>query len=206
MSIKTTFDYPGTLSTALRDGQYPGCKAKWFWTVSSYNRFFTEKEGQPGHGLLITDVQHVSYLFGLLVGVMVHYTTQLTPKEAAYFQQASRELEFKMQEMRLEEEAKEAEAQAVNVVAQAEIQRLAAVGKKYEDRVKHRATLSPSDAERKDLDKMLNAGDPDVLFKDKAEAFAAGYVQGHRVRSEEVAAVRVELEILKAKIAAGPKS
>lgn len=206
MSIKSTFDYPGTISIALRDGQYPGAKAKWFWTVSGYNRFFTEKEGQPGHGFLVTDVQHVSYFFGLLVGVMVHYTSQLSPKEKAYFLQATKELEYKMMEMRQEEEAKEEEAQRVNVAAQEEVQRLAAVGSKYEARTKHRRTLPPSSEEYKEIEKALNSGDVEVLFKDKAEAFAAGYVHGHRVQGEAIAALRVELDKLKAFIEKGPQS
>lgn len=185
MSVKSELGYPGTLSTALRDGQYPGNQARFFWSVDSYNRWFTEEPGKPGHGLLITDVQCVPYFFGLLIGVMVHFTKQLAPEEQEDFLEVSREIEFGMQERRRKRALAAEEANKVQAAAKAEVERLAAVGKKYEERVKHRATLSPGDDERKSLDKTLNAGDPDVLFKDKSEAFAAGFVHGARMKSEK---------------------
>lgn len=183
MSTKTLFSYPGTISAALRDGQYPGCKAVWFWTVAGYNKFFTEEPGKPGHGLLVVDAQVRPYFFGLFVGVACMYTTQLSPEDAEDMTEVSRELEFAMAKRKQERAAAREEAHAVQAAANQEMARLAAVGSKYEARVKGMRAMSPSDSQRKELESMLNAGDPEVLFADKLEAFKAGYVSGHNVAS-----------------------
>lgn len=179
MSVKSELGYPGTISTALRDGQYPGVRAVWFWTVAGFNRWFTEEPGKPGHGLLVTDVQVRPYFFGLLVGVAVQYTKQLSMDEQADFLETSREIEFAMQAKRIAREAARLEARQVEEAAKAEVQRLAAVGRKYEDRVKHMRSLAPSDLQRKELDATTQAGDPELLFTSKLEAFQAGFVHGH---------------------------
>lgn len=179
MSVKTALStYPGTISLVPQDLNYPGCKAKFFWSVGSYNRFFTEKPGSPGHAYVVVGAAPISYFLGLLLGVMVHYTKQLTAEEEADFEMVSREIEFGMQEKRRERAQARKDAHQLDLQAQAEVARLAAIGKKYEDRVAHKKSLAPSDEEYKDVEKVLNAGDPEILFLSKEEAFKAGFVHG----------------------------
>lgn len=180
MSIKAQSGYPGTISLANPAQAYPGAKAKWFWSVGAYNRFFQEKPGKPPHGMVVITAQPTPYFLGLLIGVMVQYTKQLSPEEEADMLRVTREIEFKMAEIRQEREAKAEEERRVKEATEAEMKRLAQVGAKYEERVKH-ARAQPTLAEQSAIMDLLNKGDPEVLFQSKAEAFAAGYVKGHQV-------------------------
>jgi hypothetical protein len=179
MSVKTELHYPGTIqlvNTPTVD--YPGVKATFFWSIHSYNRFFQEGPGQA-KPFIVVKAEPVPYLFGLLTGVMVHYTKQLAPEEEQDFHEVTRRIEFEMADIRTKRSEKKAEEQRVAKAATEEQARLALVGKKYEERVKHMRALDPSTSERKELEAALNAGDPETLYGSHTEAFKAGYVRGY---------------------------
>lgn len=178
MSTKTaTVHYPGQISLGIRDVNYPGCAVKWFWTVRGYQKFFAEDEDKPGHGFLVVDARPSPYFFGLLLGVMVTYTKQLTHEEEADMQFVTREIDASLAKRRQERAERQDEERRVQEAATQEQARLALVGKKYEDRVKHmKAPMTIKD--RNDAEAALNSGDPEVLFGSKMEAFQAGFAKG----------------------------
>lgn len=180
MSIKAQLAYPGTISLASAAGQFPGCTAKWFWTVGGFRRFFTESPTSEPHGWLVVETKYVPYMFGLLVGVAVLYTKQLSPAEDAEMREVTRRIQHEVGEIRQRQAEEAMEAQAVKEAAEAEVQRLAQVGTKYEARVAHARTLAPSSAERKGMESIVNAGDYDILFTSREDAFKAGFVHGVR--------------------------
>lgn len=184
MSVKSQLNYPGTISLGDPEQAYPGVKAKWFWSVVGYNRFFQEVPGKPGHALLVVKAQPVSYLFGLLTGVLVHYTKQLSPEEEADFLEVSREIEFGMQGRREARRAAQEQENMVAHLAQEEVKRLAGVGQRYEGSVKH-ARAKPTIKEQNDAMATLRSGDPEVLFATKQEAYNAGYVKGYESGSDK---------------------
>ena len=184
MSIKSQSNYPGQISLGDPVQAYPGVKAKWFWTIWGYNWFFREVDGQPGHGLLVVRAEPMTYFFGLLTGILVHYTKQLTPEEEQDFLEVSREIEFAMADRRKTRQAQREQEAAIKAATDAEMTRLAQVGKKYEDRVKHMKSGTIDMKTRNDIESTLNGGDPEVLFGTKMEAFQAGYVKGYGVGKE----------------------
>lgn len=181
MSVKSLFKYPGTASVALRDGQYPGVKTRWFRSIAAFDKFFNEDADKPGTGYIVVDAQVVPYFFGLFVGVSAMYTNQLSADELEDMNMVSREVEFKMADIRAARAAQREQAAAVQKATEEELKRLSQVGAKYEASVKHMRSLSPSDQERKDIERTLNSGDPEILFADKREAFNAGYLRGKEV-------------------------
>lgn len=182
MSVKSAMPhYPGHAALSIYDGKsYPGCKAKFFLTTWGFNRFFKEKPGQPGHALLVVHMESTPWLLGLMMGITAVYTKQLSPDEMQDMEDVTREIEFAMEDRRAKRRAQAEEDQKVKIAADEEIKRRALVGQKYEERVKHMKTLPPSESQRKVLEAALNAGDPEVLFRDKLEAFQAGYVHGNK--------------------------
>lgn len=178
MSVKTELNYPGTISLGDPQQSYPGCKAKWFYTIWGYNWFFREVPGKAGHALLAVRVEPMTYFFGLLTGVLVHYTKQLSPEEEQDFIEVSREIEFAMNDRRKARREAQEKENLVKALTDQEMKRLAEVGKKYEDRVSH-AKAKPTLKEQNDAMATLNSGDPEVLFYDKMDAFKAGYVKGY---------------------------
>lgn len=185
MSVKTELtNYPGTIQMVNTPNvDYPGVKAEFFWSIHSYNRFFQEGPGQA-KPFVVVKAEPVSYLFGLLTGVMVHYTKQLATEEEQDFFEVTRRIEFEMAGIKAKRAEKKAEDQRVAEAAKAEQARLALVGKKYEERVKHMRATDPSTSERKNMEAALNAGDPEVLYMDKVDAFKAGYVKGYEAGKE----------------------
>lgn len=175
--------YPGTISRIPVDAHYPGTKTKFFWTVSAYNRFFQEKPGEPVKPYVVLEAIPTAYFFGLLVGITCTYTKQLTPVEEDDMNFVAREVEFALDKRKMERAAREDEERQVQAAAQAEQARLAFIGKKYEDRVKHMKS-APTLKERNDAEATLNGGDPEVLFGTKMEAFQAGYVKGYEMGKE----------------------
>lgn len=185
MSLKAISHWPGHISMVNTPNvDYPGVKAKWFWSVSQYDKFFQEKEGQPAKAYIVTGVTPVPYFFGLFVGVLCHFTKQLSPEEEADNLIVTREVEFKMAELRQKRSEAMQEQRQVEHAAKEEQARLAYVGKKYEDRVAHMRSMAASNPQRKEMEKVLAGGDPDVLFLSKADAWATGYVQGHKAGKE----------------------
>lgn len=179
MSVKTELHYPGTIQLVGTPAvDYPGVKAQWFWSIGSYNSFFQEGPGQA-KPFIVVKAEPVPYLFGLLTGVLVHYTKQLAPEEEQDFHEVTRRIEFEMADIRKKRAETKAEEVSVAEAAKSEQARLAMVGKKYEDRVAHMRAMAPSDKARKDLEQALNRGDPEVLYNSKDDAFKAGYVSGY---------------------------
>lgn len=177
MSLKSQMPYPGQISIGAPQA-YPGCKAKWFWSVGGFNDFFSEKPNETPHGYLVVHHEVVPYLFGLFVGVSCMYTKQLDPQEEDDMVEVTRRIESEMFEIRKKRrEAREKEELAKRL-ADEEIKRLAKVGAAYEERVSHMRKMDPGDDERKAIEKALNKGDPEVLFQSKKEAFEAGFMTG----------------------------
>lgn len=92
--------------------------------------------------------------------------------------ETSREIEFAMADKRAKRRAAAEEEMKLNLMVQEEMKRLAQVGQRYEDRVKH-AKVQPTIKQQNDAMAVLNSGDPEVLFANKLEAFQGGYVRGY---------------------------
>lgn len=173
--MKTANGWIGSTSYAQPQGkgEYPGATCKVFRTISGYNRYFEKNS----HLLVIND-HYIPYFFGLFTMVIVMMTNQLSPDELEDMQETSREIEFKMADRRkTKTEAREKQA-ALAVATRDEVNRLADVGRKYEARVKHMRSLDPTTQERKDLEKQINRGDPEILGLTNKQDSAA-YNAGH---------------------------
>jgi hypothetical protein len=157
---------------------------RWFWSTTSYNRFFQDTQVGDPKAYVVIEARPVPYFFGLLVGLMVTDTKQLDPGEEQDFQEVTREIEFAMADRRLKRAKAKEEQEAVQKAATAEQARLALVGQKYENRTKHMKTMPPGDQERKDMEALLNAGDPEILYGSKLEAYTAGYNLGYQTVKE----------------------
>lgn len=164
----------GSTSFAAKEGRgdHPGCVCMKFWSVWSYNRYFRKNSK-----LLVVEEVFLPVLFGLLTTVVVMVTNQLSPEEMEDMNEVSREIEFAMAAKRKKKaEDREKAAEEANAKAN-ENQRLAAVGAKYEARVKQMRAMDPTTEDRKELESLLNKGDPEILYTTKMEAFKTGYVQ-----------------------------
>lgn len=159
-NVKKEAGWIGSTSYAAKEGRgdHPGCKCMTFWSVYSYNRYF-----EKNASLLVIEEHFIPVLFGLITKVVVMITNQLTAEEMADYHEVGREVEFAMAERRkaraVERENQEAEGRRLVT----ENLRLAEVGRKCEARVKHMRSMDPSSPERKATEKLLNAGDPEIL-------------------------------------------
>lgn len=194
MSTKTVQHFPGHISMQTHDGAWPGAKAVYFLTTRGFNRFFVEKPGEPGHGHLVVHAEPRPWFFGLIVGWSVLYTNQQSEEDREDMLIVTREVEAKLDVIRRKRaEYKEEEAK-VKLAAEEEVKRLANVGRRYEDQHAHMKTFAPSDDQYKAIKSMLASGDPNVMFTTKEDAFKAGYVQGHKRRDSDVAALQAALD------------
>lgn len=180
MTVKTAQGhYPGTISRIPVDAHYPGTLTRFFWSVSAYNRFFQEKDGEPAKPYVVLEAIPTPYLLGLLVGITCTYTKQLSAEEEEDMNFVAREVEFALDKRRQERADRAAEEAQVKQGALAEQARLALIGKKYEDHhawAKAKADLK----EQNDALASLKSGDPDVLFATKADAYQAGFTNGRK--------------------------
>lgn len=157
-------------------GEYPGAMMMKFRSYKKFNDYFAP--GNSGERHMCIDKTEVPVLFGLLgVHIYAMITNQLNEEELADMMEVQRETEFAMAKRRQERKEAKEKLEAEQKANAQDRERLILVGEKYEARVKHMKSLAPGDTERKELEKLLNAGDPEVLFNDKKEAYQSGYVQ-----------------------------
>ena len=182
MDIKEQTGWVGSTSYAQPQGKgdYPGAKCKMFLTIWGFNQYFKKNSH-----LLVIDVSYIPVLFGLFTSPVVMYTNQLSPEEQQDMQEVSREIEFTMAKRRAAKSEAQAKLKAESEAAQQEKDRLVLVGAKYEARVKHMKSLSPSEQERKNMESTLNKGDADILFVTKAEAFENGWRLGKQAKDSK---------------------
>lgn len=172
MSVKE-LSWIGPISYAQPQGKgdYPGVICMKFNSIKAYNKYFKDNPS-----LLVVQDHYIKTLFGVTVIAMV--TNQLKDEEMADLNEVSREVEFAMAERRkIRQEAKEKLEQEQAAKAEEE-KRLATVGRKYEERVKHMKSLPVTDIARKLIEGSLNGGDPDVLFETPAVAYKVGWQAG----------------------------
>lgn len=116
---------PGHINVAHERGYFVGCKVFEFDSADAVNKFFEENKT-----LLCVDIYEA---FGKLA-VLVHRVIE--PEEMQQYQEFSRQVDSKMQEWKAQA-AKAAQAEDVRKVKeQAELRRLAEVGKHYENNIK----------------------------------------------------------------------
>lgn len=179
MSVKS-LSWMGNISYAQPQGrgEYPGAMCKKFPTVKAFNDYF--KPGNEGESHMVIDMTYYrpwQRLF-LTVGVIAMVTNQLTGDELNDMMEVQREVEFAMAKRRKERQEAKEKLKAEQAVVLQNKERLALVGEKYEARVKHMKAMDPTSQDRKDIEKLINSGDPEILFTDKKEAFQTGYLQG----------------------------
>lgn len=116
---------PGHINVAHERGYFVGCKVFTFESAEELNKFFEENKT-----LLCVDIYEA---WGKLA-VLTHRVIEA--EEMAQYQEFSRQVDAKMQEWK-QKQAEASQAEAVRAAKeQAELKRLAEVGKNYENNIK----------------------------------------------------------------------
>lgn len=142
--------FPGHVNFANKGGEYfHGSKAKFFFTLRGLNEWCMP--GNEGENALVAEIAPT------LFGYMLIYNRKLSRKDEDTVERFGREINAKIAQENQEHEAREAADREQRERDMLEEKRLAAIGKKYEERV-GKIKGSAIGKERERLMDELNSG------------------------------------------------
>lgn len=146
--------FPGKLMFSGPHGHMPGCRAQLLRSEKGLDVALNEWSEKPeNQRCVISEIKPIGEM-----SVLIIYSKHLTREEEDDLDMVSREIHMKIQENREKTARIQEEQEEKKRLLQEENARLAEVGRKYENRVKHIKTAIPVGKEQKAALKELEGG------------------------------------------------